>query len=168
MFVPRISLCYSQLNFQMESNVSSRISAPLFYRQQFSTKRDGLLARNRRLSTFRIQISFTDNFGPSHQKCGKVFIVRDCVVGVSSLQLKLFSLSSCRSQSLFQQKGKMHQINRRSIQSLSVSLWVLIFSPYRAVNTLRLGYTNQSVNAAWGNTRCLFSDPHKTHKLNYI
>jgi len=41
----------------------------------------------------------------------------------------------------------MHQINRRSIQSLSVSLWVLIFSPYRAVNTLRLGYTNQSVNA---------------------
>ena len=25
--------------------------------------------------------------------------------------------------------------------------YVLIFSPYRAVNTLRLGYKNQSVNA---------------------
>jgi hypothetical protein len=33
---------------------------------------------------------------------------------------------------------------------------------YRAVNTLRLGYTNQSVNAVEGNNRCLFSDPHKT------
>ena len=39
-----------------------------------------------------------------------------------------------------------------------------MFSPYRAVNTLRLCYTNQSVNAVYGNNRCLFSDPHKTHK----
>ena len=38
------------------------------------------------------------------------------------------------------------------------------FSPNRSVNTLRLGYTNQSVNAVYGNNRCLFSDPHKTHK----
>ena len=36
--------------------------------------------------------------------------------------------------------------------------------PYRAVNTLSLGYTNQSVNAVQGNNGCLFSDPHKTHK----
>jgi hypothetical protein len=36
--------------------------------------------------------------------------------------------------------------------------------PYRAVNTLRLSYTNQSVNAVQGNNRCLFSDQHKTHK----
>ena len=28
----------------------------------------------------------------------------------------------------------------------------------------RLSYTNQSVNAVQGNNRCLFSDPHKTHK----
>ena len=35
---------------------------------------------------------------------------------------------------------------------------------YRAVNTLRLSYENQSVNAVQWNTRCLFSDPHKTHK----
>ena len=41
---------------------------------------------------------------------------------------------------------------------------VCSYSPYRAVNTLRLGYTNQSVNAVQGNNRCLFSDPHKTHK----
>jgi hypothetical protein len=35
---------------------------------------------------------------------------------------------------------------------------------YRAVNTLRLGYKIQSVNAVQWNIRCLFSDPHKTHK----
>jgi hypothetical protein len=35
---------------------------------------------------------------------------------------------------------------------------------YRAVNTLRLGYKNQSVNAVQWNNLCLFSDPHKTHK----
>jgi len=39
-----------------------------------------------------------------------------------------------------------------------------MFSPYRAVNTLRLCYTYQSVNAVEGNNRSLFSDPHKTHK----
>ena len=35
---------------------------------------------------------------------------------------------------------------------------------YRAVNTLRLCYKNQPVNAVQWNNRCLFSDPHKTHK----
>jgi hypothetical protein len=35
---------------------------------------------------------------------------------------------------------------------------------YRSVNTLRLGYKNQSVNAVQWNNLCLFSDPHKTHK----
>ena len=35
---------------------------------------------------------------------------------------------------------------------------------YRAVNTLRLSYKNQPVNAVQWNNRCLFSDPHKTHK----
>jgi hypothetical protein len=35
---------------------------------------------------------------------------------------------------------------------------------YRAVNTFRLGYKNQSVNAVQWNNRYLFSDPHKTHK----
>ena len=37
-------------------------------------------------------------------------------------------------------------------------------SPYHTVNTLCLCYKNQSVNAVQGNNRCLFSDPHKTHK----
>ena len=35
---------------------------------------------------------------------------------------------------------------------------------YRAVNTLRLSYKNQPVNAVQWNNRCLFSDQHKTHK----
>ena len=39
-------------------------------------------------------------------------------------------------------------------------------SPYRAVNTLRLGYTNQPVNVVLGDNRCVFSDPHKTHKYS--
>jgi len=39
-----------------------------------------------------------------------------------------------------------------------------IFSPYRAVNTLRLHYKNHLFNAVYRNNRCLFSDPHKTHK----
>ena len=37
-------------------------------------------------------------------------------------------------------------------------------SPYRAVNSFRLSYTNQSVSAVEGNNRCLFSDSHKTYK----
>ena len=40
------------------------------------------------------------------------------------------------------------------------------FNSYRAVNTLHLGYIKQSVNAVKGNNRCLFSDPHRTHKYN--
>ena len=35
-------------------------------------------------------------------------------------------------------------------------------SPYRAVNTLRLSYKNQSVYAVSGTSRCLFSDKYKT------
>ena len=38
------------------------------------------------------------------------------------------------------------------------------FNSSRAVNTLHLSYTNQSVNAVQVNNLCLFSDSHKTHK----
>jgi len=42
---------------------------------------------------------------------------------------------------------------------------ILYKDPVRsAVNTLRLGYKNQSVISVKGNNRYLFSDPHKTHK----
>ena len=37
-------------------------------------------------------------------------------------------------------------------------------SSYRAVNTFHLGYKNQSVYYISVTSRCLFSDPHKTHK----
>jgi hypothetical protein len=33
---------------------------------------------------------------------------------------------------------------------------VQVFSPYRAVNTFHLGYKKRSVNAVYGNHRCLF------------
>jgi hypothetical protein len=49
----------------------------------------------------------------------------------------------------------------------SLNLYIYIFfSPNRAVNTLRLSYTNQSVNVVQWNNRCLFWDPHKTHKYS--
>jgi len=42
--------------------------------------------------------------------------------------------------------------------------FLFLIKPYRAVNALRVVYKNQSVNVVWENNRCLFSDPHKTHK----
>ena len=45
----------------------------------------------------------------------------------------------------------------QSARVLTVQLFrVSRFSPYRAVNTLRLGYRNQSVKAVQENNRCLF------------
>ena len=38
------------------------------------------------------------------------------------------------------------------------------FNPYLAVNTHRLSYKIQSIDAVQGNNRCLFSDPHRIHK----
>jgi hypothetical protein len=38
------------------------------------------------------------------------------------------------------------------------------FSPHRAVGTLRPSYKIQSVDIVYVNNRCLFNDPHKTHK----
>jgi hypothetical protein len=35
---------------------------------------------------------------------------------------------------------------------------------YRAVNTLCIGYRNQSVNAMWRKNRLSFCEPYKTHK----
>jgi hypothetical protein len=46
----------------------------------------------------------------------------------------------------------------------SANTCVYRLSSYRAADTVRLCYKNQSVNAVQGNNRCLFSDPHKTHK----
>jgi hypothetical protein len=37
------------------------------------------------------------------------------------------------------------------------------FSLYRAVNTPRVGYENQSINSVWENNRCLFWDSRKTN-----
>ena len=51
---------------------------------------------------------------------------------------------------------------------LNNSVLIVVFSfyiassPYRAVSSLRLGYTNQSVNVVKGNNGWFFSRPHKT------
>jgi len=39
-------------------------------------------------------------------------------------------------------------------------------SSYRAVNTLCVGYKNQSVNVVYESNRCLFWDPYETYKYN--
>jgi len=44
---------------------------------------------------------------------------------------------------------------------IHIYIYTYIFSPYRAVNTRRVGYKKQSVNVVQGNNRCLFLDPHK-------
>ena len=41
-------------------------------------------------------------------------------------------------------------------------------SPYRAVNTLRWGYKNQTLNDVKGKSYCLFWEPYQTHKCNVI
>jgi hypothetical protein len=40
----------------------------------------------------------------------------------------------------------------------------MLSSSYHTVNTLRLGYKNQSVNAVKENDHCLFYEPCKPHK----
>ena len=58
------------------------------------------------------------------------------------------------------------QIHTKHINTLcrqNVELYIKTQSVPRS-KTLRLGYKNQSVNAVKGNNRCLFSDPHNTHK----
>ena len=64
----------------------------------------------------------------------------------------------------FIQFGKF--LNSRGSFSFSrkILLQGITLSSYRAVNTLPLGYKNQSVNAVWGNNRYLFWDPYKTRK----
>jgi hypothetical protein len=56
-----------------------------------------------------------------------------------------------------------HRTVEREVSAVIDRNYSWTFSPYRAVNTLRLCYKNQSVNVVWGNNRCLFSDPPKTH-----
>jgi len=54
-------------------------------------------------------------------------------------------------------------VNKHS-KTINFLNYIQIISLYRAVNTLRVGYEKQSVNAELRNNRSLFSDPHKTHK----
>jgi hypothetical protein len=59
-----------------------------------------------------------------------------------------------------------NRISHCTALKTKVNLNYIGFSPYRAVNTLRLSYTNHSVNAVQWNNRCLFWDSHKTHKYS--
>jgi len=51
---------------------------------------------------------------------------------------------------------KYHFVHHRSRTELE---------SYRTVNTLHLGYKNQSLYALWVKGRCLFGDRYTTHKL---
>jgi len=53
-------------------------------------------------------------------------------------------------------KGERWKLKKeRRWAKINVS-YISTSSPYRAVNTLGLSYKNQSVNAVYGNNRCLF------------
>ena len=41
--------------------------------------------------------------------------------------------------------------------------YICSYSPYRAVNTLRLCYRKESVNVVWGNISCFFFQIHTKH-----
>ena len=49
----------------------------------------------------------------------------------------------------------------QNVELLNVKLVVHIVTI--GLYRLNLSYKNQSANVVWGNNRCLFSDPHKTH-----
>ena len=50
----------------------------------------------------------------------------------------------------------------QNVEMLNVKLVVhIVTTGFRGLN---LSYKNKSVNAVWGNNRCLFSDPHETHE----
>jgi len=50
--------------------------------------------------------------------------------------------------------SEIHTKHINTLCGQNVELY--IFSTYRAVNTLRLGYKNRPVNAVYGNNGCLF------------
>jgi hypothetical protein len=52
---------------------------------------------------------------------------------------------------------------RPGIEAGSHLNYIYTFSPYRAVNTLHVGYKNRSVTVVSGNNRCLLWDQHRTH-----
>ena len=52
----------------------------------------------------------------------------------------------------------------QNVELLNVILAVYMYSGHWALKGLNLGYKKQSLNAVWGNNRCLFSDPHRSHK----
>ena len=60
--------------------------------------------------------------------------------------------------------GREGSTRRITSQHQILTSGVCRHSPYRAVNTFRLGYTTSQLMLYWGNNRCLFSDPHKTRK----
>ena len=58
------------------------------------------------------------------------------------------------------------QIHTKHINTLcgqNIELYIKIQSVPRSKHTPSV-IKKQSVKAVWGNNRCLFSDPHKTHK----
>jgi hypothetical protein len=58
--------------------------------------------------------------------------------------------------------SEIHTKHINTLWGQKVELYLKILSVPRSKQSL--GYKNQSVNAVQGNNRCLFCDPHKTHK----
>jgi hypothetical protein len=81
------------------------------------------------------------------------------------------NLSKCRGLTCDRTRASEVRGRRRTAGAMSQPVKIKLnlnyiqkLSPYRAVNTPRVCYKNQSVNDVKGNNSCLFSDPHKTRK----
>ena len=59
-----------------------------------------------------------------------------------------------------------HKTHKFSVWAEFLNVKLVVHIVTTGLQRLNLGYKNQSVNAAQGNNRCLFSDPHKTHKYS--
>ena len=58
--------------------------------------------------------------------------------------------------------SQIHTKHTNTLCGQNVELYIKTQSVPRSKHSVC--YTNQSVNAVQGNNRCLFSEPHKTHK----
>jgi hypothetical protein len=95
-------------------------------------------------------------------KNSQLILYREIIAVCSEIQTKYIN-------TLCGQNAELFMLNRRYIRWPLGSEGLIYItrksSPYRAVNTLYLSYTSQSVNAVKRNNS-LFWDPHKIH--NYI
>jgi uncharacterized RmlC-like cupin family protein len=121
----------------------------------------------------RLSLSTSADINPLQTKRWLLYLRPSPYRAVNTFHLSYKNQSvyavSGTSRCLFSDKYKTHKYSTSAdINPLQKKRWLLYLgpSPHRAVNTLHLGYKNQSFYAVSGTSRCLFSDKYKTHKYS--